>query len=238
MKSEQQLCARSAHCSVQRGQLRAACKLISMPTWTNARRCSSWRNGSRASNSNAISIAPNSTQSSPRSSFRARRPWFTLTQLNGRKAWIRWRFIEPPLGPPIDLWSQTRRENSFAGKRETMRRILISVAISAAMMTAGSGAKAQVDLSAYADPEGFLDIQALTCAQLAGTWQDQADLLSSWYSGWYNGLAKRHYMDIRKGREAEHELIVYCKANPQLRIIQAMDVVFKSMRERMGIKVQ
>jgi hypothetical protein len=83
-----------------------------------------------------------------------------------------------------------------------MRHILISAAVSAAVMTAGSvGANAQTDLSAYADAEGFLDIQALTCAQLAGTWQDQADLLSSWYSGWYNGLAKRHYMDIeRAGR--------------------------------------
>ena len=119
-----------------------------------------------------------------------------------------------------------------------MRKILISVAMSAAMMAVGSGAKAHVDLSTYADAEGFLDIQALTCAQLAGTWQDQADLLSAWYSGWYNGLAKRHYMDIRKGKEAEHELIVYCKANPQLRIIQAIDIVFKSMRERAGIKLQ
>jgi hypothetical protein len=123
-------------------------------------------------------------------------------------------------------------------KEKDMRKILMAVTLGAAMVMAGSSAKAQVNLSEYADPEGFLDIQALTCAQLAGTWQDQADLLSSWYSGWYNGLAKRHYMDIRKGREAEHELIVYCKANPQLRIIQAIDVVFKSMRERMGIKVQ
>jgi len=119
-----------------------------------------------------------------------------------------------------------------------MRKIMMSATVAAALMMAGSSAKAQVNLSEYADPEGFLDIQALTCAQLAGTWQDQADLLSSWYSGWYNGLAKRHYMDIRKGREAEHELIVYCKANPQLRVIQAIDVVFKGMRERMGIKVQ
>jgi hypothetical protein len=129
-------------------------------------------------------------------------------------------------------------QNSFAGKKKTMRKLLIPAAMAIAMMMPGSSAKAQVDLSAYADAEGFLDIQALTCAQLAGTWQDQADLLSAWYSGWYNGLAKRHYMDIRKGREAEHELIVYCKANPQLRIIQAIDIVFKSMRERLGIKVQ
>src|SRR4249919_2899298 len=123
-------------------------------------------------------------------------------------------------------------------KEKSMRKILISVAMSAAMMAASSGAKAQVDLSTYADPEGFLDVQTLTCAQLAGTWQDQADLLTSWYSGWYNGLAKKHYMDIRKGKEAEHEVIVYCKANPQLRIIQAMDVVFKNMRQRLGIEVK
>lgn len=119
-----------------------------------------------------------------------------------------------------------------------MRKTSIAAVIGGAMMMAGSSANAQVNLSAYADPEGFLDVQALTCAQLAGTWQDQADLLASWYSGWYNGLAKRHYMDIKKGREAEHELIVYCKANPQLKIIQAIDVVFKGMRDRMGIKVQ
>jgi hypothetical protein len=127
---------------------------------------------------------------------------------------------------------------NYRKKDKKMRKVLISVAMAVAMLTASSGARAQVDLSTYSDPEGFLDVQALTCAQLAGTWQDQADLLSSWYSGWYNGLAKRHYMDIRKGREAEHELIVYCKANPQLRIIQAIDIVFKSMRERAGIKVQ
>jgi hypothetical protein len=119
-----------------------------------------------------------------------------------------------------------------------MRNVLMAATVAATMLIAGSGARAQVNLSEYADPDGFLDIQTLTCAQLAGTWQDQADLLASWYSGWYNGLAKKHYMDIRKGREAEHELIVYCKANPQLRIIQAIDIVFKSMRERMGIKVQ
>ena len=37
--------------------------------------------------------------------------------------------------------------------------------------------------------EGFLDVQALTCAQLAGTYQEDADMLMAWYSGWYNGLA-------------------------------------------------
>jgi hypothetical protein len=119
-----------------------------------------------------------------------------------------------------------------------MHKILISATTAVAMVMAGSTAKAQVDLSAYADPEGFLDVQTLTCAQLANTWQGDADRLTAWYSGWYNGLAKKHYMDIRKGKEAEHEVIVYCKAHPEIKIIQAIEVVFKSMRERAGIKVQ
>jgi len=103
---------------------------------------------------------------------------------------------------------------------------------------ANSAARSQVDLSTYADANGFLDVQALTCAQLANTWQEDADRLASWYSGWYNGLAKKHYMDVRKGKEAEHEVIVYCKAHPELKIIQAMDVVVKNMRQRLGIEVK
>jgi hypothetical protein len=117
-----------------------------------------------------------------------------------------------------------------------MRKHVLSIVVSLSMF--GSVAQAQVDLSAYADADGFLNVQALTCAQLANTWQGDADRLTAWYSGWYNGLAKKHYMDIRKGKEAEHEVIVYCKAHPELKIIQAIDVVFKSMRERLGITVK
>jgi hypothetical protein len=113
-----------------------------------------------------------------------------------------------------------------------------AILIVAGLLMASSTAHAQVDLSAYADADGFLDVQALNCAQLANTWQGDADRLTTWYSGWYNGLAKKHYKDIRKGKEAEHEVIVYCKAHPELRIIQAIDVVFKNMREQLGIRVK
>src|SRR3954466_11744185 len=99
-----------------------------------------------------------------------------------------------------------------------MRKLLMMTTASLALTMAGTAAKAQVDLSAYADAEGVLDVQALTCAQLANTWQGDADSLATWYSGWYNGLAKKHYMDITRGKEAEHEVIVYCKANPQIKI--------------------
>jgi HdeA/HdeB family len=106
------------------------------------------------------------------------------------------------------------------------------------LATAGETARAQTDLSAYADANGFLNVQELTCAQLAGTWQEDADRLAAWYSGWYNGLAKKHYMDIRKGKVVEHEVIMYCKANPEKRIIEAIAVVFKDERAKLGIHMK
>ena len=117
-----------------------------------------------------------------------------------------------------------------------MRKILMLAAIGFAI--SASSVQAQVSLSTYADAEGFINVQALTCAQLANTWQEDADKLAAWYSGWYNGLAKKHYMDLLKGKEVEHDVIVYCKAHPELRIIQAMEVVFKNMREKLGIEVK
>jgi HdeA/HdeB family len=113
-----------------------------------------------------------------------------------------------------------------------------SLILAAILCTAEiSTAPAQVDLSTYADGNGLINVQKLTCAQLAGTWQGDADMLTTWYSGWHNGLARKHYLDIRKGKEAEHEVIVYCKANPDQLIIEAIAVVFKDMRARLGTEM-
>jgi len=94
--------------------------------------------------------------------------------------------------------------------------------LAAAATMACSNAFAQTPLSAYVDSNGFINVQTLTCAQLAGTFQEDADALTTWYSGWYNGLAKKHYLDFRKGKVIEHEVIQYCKANPGKLIIDAI----------------
>jgi hypothetical protein len=114
-----------------------------------------------------------------------------------------------------------------------MRSLLVATAI---LAVASSGGQAQTDLTAYADPEGYINVQALTCAQLAGTWQGDADRLTTWYSGWYNGLAKKHFSNIARSKELEHGVIVYCKANPQIRIIEAMEVMLKQERLMNGFK--
>jgi hypothetical protein len=101
----------------------------------------------------------------------------------------------------------------------------------AAAMTLIGAAKADpVDLSAYADKNGFIDVQALTCAQLANTYQEDANALATWYSGWYNGLAHKHFADFKKGKIVEHDVIEYCKAHPDEKIIHAIGVILKDIR--------
>ncbi len=85
------------------------------------------------------------------------------------------------------------------------------------MATTGAAKADPVDLSAYVDKNGFIDVQELTCAQLANTYQEDANALTTWYSGWYNGLAHKHFLDLKKGKAAEHEVIVYCKDHPMRR---------------------
>ena len=99
-------------------------------------------------------------------------------------------------------------------------------------------ANAQVELKTYADSDGYIDVQALTCAHLANTYQEDADYLTTWYSGWYNGLAKKHAMKVDRAKTLEHELIVYCKANQGKKVIQAIDVVFKAYGPRKHIKMK
>jgi hypothetical protein len=116
-----------------------------------------------------------------------------------------------------------------------MRRTFLAAA--AIITCLISSANAQVELKSYADAEGWIDVQALTCAQLAGTFQEDANLLTTWYSGWYNGLAKHHFINLGRSREAEHETIVFCKAHPDEKIIHAIGLVFDKMRAERGIQI-
>jgi hypothetical protein len=95
-----------------------------------------------------------------------------------------------------------------------------------------STSNAQVELSKYADADGYIDVQKLTCGQLAGTFQEDADFLGVWYSGWYNGLAKKHAINVPRVKENIHNVIVYCKANQGKRVIQAIDAVLKQEKQK------
>ncbi len=120
-----------------------------------------------------------------------------------------------------------------------MKRTVLFALLSAAVAASVGLAKADpVDLSAYVDQNGYLDMQALTCAQLANTYQEDANILTAWYSGWYNGLAHKHFLDWKNIREAEHLMIQHCKERPDEKIIQSIEFVLNEMRKAHGIKVE
>lgn len=97
-------------------------------------------------------------------------------------------------------------------------------------LLASSAASAATGLDAYVDKNGYIDVQALTCSQLADTYQEDANALAYWYSGWYNGLAKKHFYNYNGTKNKEHEVIVFCKEHRDMKIIKALDVIFKEDR--------
>jgi len=105
------------------------------------------------------------------------------------------------------------------------------IPLSAAIAIVASTASAQTDLSTYANKDGYILVQKLTCAQLAATFQEDADFLGVWYSGWYNGLAKKSALNIPRTKESIHQVIVYCKAHLDKTIIQAVGEIIKAEKQ-------
>lgn len=105
--------------------------------------------------------------------------------------------------------------------------------IAVSLLALVSSAQAQVGLDTLADANGFIDVQKITCAQLANTYQEDADALTNWYSGWYNGLAKKHFYHLTRVKPGEHALIVYCKENHGKTVIEAMDILLKEEKIKM-----
>lgn len=109
-----------------------------------------------------------------------------------------------------------------------MKRIVLAAALAMVSLSA----QAQVELKNYADANGYINVQKLTCDQLANTYQEDADFLGVWYSGWYNGLAKKSSINVPRVKEGIHQVIVYCKANRGKTIIQAIDAVLKAEKSK------
>jgi len=87
-----------------------------------------------------------------------------------------------------------------------------------------------VALSKYADANGNIDVQKLTCGQFSNTSPAEADFLGALYIGWYNGLAKKNAINLARAKDVIHNLVVYCKANKDKRVTQAIDVTRKEER--------
>jgi HdeA/HdeB family len=118
--------------------------------------------------------------------------------------------------------------NMYRSARIDLRIALIAAA---ALVASASASQAQVELKTYMDAKGYLNVRALTCAQLANTYQEDADFLGAWYSGWWNGHMKRHSVNIERAKQGIHEVIVYCKANPTTKVVDAVDAYVKKVQQ-------
>jgi hypothetical protein len=119
---------------------------------------------------------------------------------------------------------ETKYQDGLKGIMDMKKAMLLGFAASLAMI--GLAKADPVPLSSYADANGFIDVQTLNCGQLANTYQEDANALTSWY----NGLAHKHFADFKKGREVEHQVIEYCKAHPDEKIIHAVGKMIKEDR--------
>lgn len=113
------------------------------------------------------------------------------------------------------------------------RNKALAALLAAASLTGSASASlAQTELKAYEDEKGYISVRKLTCAQLAGTFQEDADFLGVWYAGWYNGRNQRHMINVPRVKEGIHQTIVYCKDNPTKTVVDAIDVVLKGMKAK------
>jgi HdeA/HdeB family len=106
-------------------------------------------------------------------------------------------------------------------------RAIQALLAAATLVGSASTSSAQVELKTYADAKGYIVVRNLTCAQLAGTFQEDADFLGVWVSGWYNGRNKKHMINVDRTKAGIHEVIVYCQANPDKKVVNAVDIVLK-----------
>ena len=93
---------------------------------------------------------------------------------------------------------------------------------------AATTAPPQVELPKLADPvSGFIDSEKLTCGQLASTYQEDADFLLIWYSGLRTATVNKRMIDVGKIKTGIHNVIVYCNANRDKLVVQAVELIMK-----------
>ena len=88
-------------------------------------------------------------------------------------------------------------------------------------------ARPRVTLGSLVNPSGVLDAQRLSCAELADTSPDEAQLFLAWYSGWYAGTAKKRGLNPARTQNAIQGVMDYCKSNRDKKIVQVMELMLR-----------
>jgi HdeA/HdeB family len=85
----------------------------------------------------------------------------------------------------------------------------------------------RIPLSQYADANGNIDVQRLTCGQIADASIEDSSFFLSWYSGWYYGNEKKRGINPARVRYVIRSVVDYCKTNRQRKLTDVMALLLK-----------
>jgi hypothetical protein len=97
----------------------------------------------------------------------------------------------------------------------------------APVQTSAPVAPPRAVLGTYADANGNISAERLTCAEVADTSPEEASLFFAWYSGWFSGTAKKRGINLERVRYAIQNVIGYCKGNRDKKLVQVMELMLK-----------
>jgi hypothetical protein len=85
----------------------------------------------------------------------------------------------------------------------------------------------RIPLSQYADANGNIDVQRLSCGQIADASIEDASFFLSWYSGWYYGTEKKRGINPARVRYVIRSVVDYCKSNRDRKLTDVMAILLK-----------
>jgi len=82
-------------------------------------------------------------------------------------------------------------------------------------------------LSQFADSNGNIDVQRLTCGHLADAPSEEAELFLAWHSGSHNRSAKGRAINMARLKYAIRDVVDYCKSHRDESLVKVMQLMSK-----------
>jgi acid stress chaperone HdeB len=94
-------------------------------------------------------------------------------------------------------------------------RLIPAVPIAASLLTIAS-ARAQMS-------DQIIDMAELKCSDRTRVYLEQFVFINAWLSGYYHGKSGKTVLDRRLAAENTRKVVQFCKANPNVTVMQAIE---------------
>ena len=84
-----------------------------------------------------------------------------------------------------------------------------------------------IPLSQFADANGNIDVQRLTCGHLADASREEAELFLAWQGGSHNRSPKGRAINMARLKYAMRDVVDYCKSHRDESLIKVMQLMLK-----------